>query len=585
MAKNKPIKGMKYDQAPPPSSPQNKLFVEIGLQTDIGRRTANEDFAAALGASGNTMPGRGVAAALADGVGGAKGGRIAAELAVRGFLDAYASLDPMRGVKHNAIAAVEAMNAWVHTQGHVDSSLEAMACTFTALILRGRLAHVVHVGDSRLYRLREGTLTRLTTDHVPTRGAIRNMLLRALGAEPDIRVDYAIEPSREHDRYLLCSDGVHGALSDRSIDEELRRRAGPQETAERLVSAAIDARIGDNATAMVVDVLGLPEADQFDLSATVDALPILPAPRVGAVLDSYRLGTMLADGQYSRVFRAIDDTDGRAVIAKFPKPSVGAEPVLRRAFLREAWIATRLNSPYVAEVIEDATQRRTSLYTIMPLYEGETLERRLLRKPPVSRIQGLAIADKLAKGVAALHRAGVIHRDIKPDNIMLMPDGGLKLLDLGVARLPNMEDFPGPDIPGTPSFMAPELFAGETGNQQTDLYALGVTIYRMFTGAYPYGEIEPFTKPRFTRAPISMQTHRPDLPAWLDQVVERSVAAKPEDRHQDVIELIFALEHGALHGAPTPPRVRPLLERDPLRFWQIVSALLALGLLVSHLWR
>ena len=181
----------------PPSSLRKKLIVEVGVQTDIGRRQANEDFGACLGASGNALPGRGVAAALADGVGGAKGGRVAAETAVRGFLDAYVGLDPMRGVKRNAIAAVAAMNAWVNTQGHVDSSLEAMACTFTALILRGRLAHIVHVGDTRLYRLRASVLTRLTTDHVPTRGAVRNVLLRAVGGEQDIRVDYA-EIGRAH---------------------------------------------------------------------------------------------------------------------------------------------------------------------------------------------------------------------------------------------------------------------------------------------------------------------------------------------------------------------------------------------------
>jgi serine/threonine protein phosphatase PrpC len=171
-------------------SPRNKLAVEIGFQTDQGRRAANEDFAGCLGAC----------AALADGVGGAKGGRVAAELAVRGFLDGYDSLDPIRGVKRNAIAALEAMNAWVHAQGIADPMLEGMACTFTALILRGRQAHAIHVGDSRLYRLRDDTLVRLTNDHVLTRGAVRNILTRALGAEPDIRVDYTVEPAREHDR-------------------------------------------------------------------------------------------------------------------------------------------------------------------------------------------------------------------------------------------------------------------------------------------------------------------------------------------------------------------------------------------------
>src|SRR3954447_270622 len=108
--------------------------------------------------------------------------------------------------------------------------------------------------------------------------------------------------------------------------------------------------------------------------------------------------------------------------------------------------------------------------------------------PRISRTEGLAIAGKLAKGVAALHRAGVIHRDIKPDNVILQPDGGLKLIDLGVARLPNIEDVPASSIPGTPSYIAPELIEGQAGNVsgdvKTDLFALGVTLFRMFTGAY-----------------------------------------------------------------------------------------------------
>jgi serine/threonine protein kinase len=217
----------------------------------------------------------------------------------------------------------------------------------------------------------------------------------------------------------------------------------------------------------------------------------------------------------------------------------------------------------------------------MPYYGGETLERRLRRAPPVGRREGLDIAIRLAKAVAALHRAGVVHRDIKPDNVVLQPGGGLKLLDLGVARLPNIEDFPASSTPGTPSYMAPELFTAAPGDQRTDLYALGVTVFRMFTGAFPYGEVEAFSKPRFTRAPAKLTDFRPDLPSWLDQVLARMVAAKAADRYEDANEVIFALENGALQAAPSAPRPRGLAERDPLRFWQLVSAVLALLLLLA----
>jgi serine/threonine protein phosphatase PrpC len=558
------------------------LSVQVGVATDPGTRPRNEDFAACL-PPGSGRPG--LVAAVADGVGGAKGGRVAAETTVRLFLDALDELNPLRGVKANAATALGSINRWLHVQGQADAALLGTACTFTALILRGRQVHVVHVGDSRLYRLRGGHLARLTTDHVPPRSAMRNMLTRAVGAEPDIRIDYASEAARTHDRYLLCSDGIHGGLSDRAIRDELDRRDAPAEAARKLVEAALQARIGDNATALVIDLTALPDADRLDLASAVEALPIMPPPHSGAAIDGFVLGRMLSDSRYSRVFRATRVVDGRAVIMKFPKPATGAEPVLRSAFLREAWIAARLRSPWIAEVIETPLESRSALYTVMPFYEGETLEHRLLRRPQISRIEGLAIAAKLAKGVAALHRAGVIHRDIKPDNVILQPDGGLKLIDLGVARLPNIEDFPASTVPGTPSYMAPELIEGQAGNEKSDLFALGVTLFRMFTGTYPYGEVEAFSRPRFSRPPASVSVMRPDLPSWLDQVLLRLVAVRPEDRFDDTLECIFALEHGELHASPGPPRRRSLMERDPLRFWQTVSALLAFLLLLSGLWR
>jgi serine/threonine protein phosphatase PrpC len=556
---------------------RESLRVQVGIATDPGTRDQNEDFAACLPPDATRTV---LVAALADGVGGAKGGRVAAETAVRLFLSAQDQLNPLKGVKANAVTAVTALNRWIHIQGHTDPTLAGMACTFTALILTGRQMHVVHVGDSRLYRFRDSALTRLTTDHVPPRSAMRNMLTRALGAEPEIRIDYDQDAVRPHDRYLLCSDGVHGGLSDPTLRDTLNRRDAPEATARHLIDLALQARIGDNATALVVDVTSLPDADQFELQSAVDALPIIPAPRPGVTIDGFRLDTMLSDGRYSRVFKATGPAG--PVIIKFPKPATGAERVLRLAFLREAWIAARLRSPWIVEVIETP---RTALYTVMPFYDGETLEHRLLRRPQISRAEGTAIATKLAKAVAALHRAGVIHRDIKPDNVILQPNGGLKLIDLGVARLPNIEDFPASTIPGTPSYMAPELIAGQPGDEKSDIFALGVTVFRMFTGAFPYGEIEPFSHPTFTRPPASVAHLRPDLPAWLDQVLLRLIAIRPTDRFDDALECIFALEHGELHAAPGLPRRRPLIERNPLRFWQTVSAFLALLVLLMALWR
>lgn len=462
-----------------------------------------------------------------------------------------------------------------------DPALTGMACTFTALVLRGQRLHVLHVGDTRLYRMRNDVLELLTVDHVLGRPGVSHALTRAIGAEEDVRVDYAEHVSRVNDRLLLVSDGIHGVLSEPQIAAALGRREAPAMAARRLVDAALAANTADNATALVLDILDLPPPDQADIGALIAARPIEPPPREGADIDGFRLERMIADAQYSRVFRGRDGRDGRVVVLKFPKPGAAEAATFRQAYLRESWIAGRVRSPFVGEVLEPPDGRGSQLYAVMPFYGDETLERRLLRGPPIGLKEGVAIAVSLGKGVAALHRAGVIHRDIKPDNVLLPPGGGLRLIDLGVARLPHLEEFADRDIPGTPSYMAPELLAGQPGDERSDLFALGVTLWRLWSGgAYPYGEVEPFSKPRFG-APAALERRRPDLPAWITDLLTRAVAVDPRDRPADVLELVLALESGMVTGAPTPIRQWSAYAADPLRFWQVVSALLFAALMTS----
>ncbi len=557
------------------NAPQSRsLQVRVGFASETGWRPANEDYVAVhLGAPDR----RGIVAALADGVGGNLGGREAAELTVRSFIDAYSSLPATLGVQRAASRALEAINSWIHATGKSDAALAGMSCTFSALILSRRAAHVLHVGDSRVYRFSDGRLERLTKDHVAGRGDLAHVLLRAVGFEESIKLDHARLGLRAHDRFLLCSDGVHGSLSDARLKALLETRSAPEETSRALIDAALQAGSDDNVTALVLDVLDLAPADEDELAQTVAGLPILPLPSPGDAVDGFVLGDIFSDGRYSRIFRAHEPDGGRALALKFPHPRVATEISYRLAFVREAWVAARVRSPWIGEIVEVQPNRQTRLYSVMPFYEGETLERRIQRGPaPLS--EALPVATRLSRALDALHRVGIIHRDVKPDNVILLPDGGLRLVDLGVARAPGLEEFPAADIPGTPSYMAPELFQGQSGDEASDLYALGVTIYRLLSGAYPYGEIEPFMTPRFARY-ISLAKSRPDLPAWLDAVLAKAVAVNPAQRHGDVIEFAHELEHGATLAGPVVAKTTPLYERDPVRVWQMAALALAIALL------
>ena len=557
----------------------------VGFASERGPRKQNEDFAAAVIGAELPEPRREVVAAIADGVGGAKGGRVAAETAVRGFLDGFWDLPETMEVRRAAARVVNALNGWIYALGRQDAKLAGMACTFTALVLRGRVAHLLHLGDTRCYRLRRNHLTCLTADHSRERGPGQSRVLtRALGAEAEARLDYAAQPVALHDRFLLCSDGVHGVLTDESIAEALRERSAPDDTARALVAAALDSGSSDNCTALVLDVVGLPTAVSADVGGAIMRLPVIPTPQSGETVDGFALKTLLSDGRYSRLFAAVDEVEGGEVALKFPKPQIGAVQSHHAAFVREAWVGARVTSPWIAHVVELPPGRQTCLYTVMPLYQGELLETRLTRRPSLGLEEGRSIAIALAKGVAALHRAGIIHRDIKPDNVILEGGGSLKLVDLGVVRVPGLEDFPPADIPGTLGYMAPEMFAGEPGDEATDIYALGVTMFRAFTGEFPYGNLDATSPPRRDR-PNKLSALRPDLPAWLEAVLGRAIAVDANERYREMMDFASEMEAGPPR-APEPAR-RPLtlLERAPVQFWQGVAALLGLALLLSLLRR
>ena len=557
------------------------LHVVVGEHTLRGGRPRNEDYAACYVGAPSRQLAIDVVAALADGMGGAKGGRIAAELAVRGFIEGCLEQPITRGVARISANAADAVNRWLHTQGRADIHLNGMACTLSALVLCGRTVHLLHVGDSRIHRLRDRELTLLTTDHTLGAPGTTSVLTRAVGAEDRLRADHAVDTVQIHDRYLICSDGVHGRLSRERILAVLAKRAAPQETARQLVEQSTDSDSADNATAIVLDVLALPETRVADLESASAEWPLRNAPNRGEVVDDFELEEVLADGVYTRVFRATDRRTGHRVVIKFPKPRPGLEPMLRSALLREMWIANHVRSPFVAETLEPAGERRTCLYGVLPYYAGETLEHRLLRRPQMTLAAGLDVSLKLIKALAALHRAGIVHRDVKPENVILEPNGGLKVVDLGVARLRQFEEPDAFEVPGTRSYMAPELFTGAPADEGSDIFALGVTLYRLFSGgAYPYGEIEAFAQPRFGR-PAPLVKYRPDLPAWLDRSLARAFALERRERYADAVEFAFELEHGSLRAVPQSLAKGSLYERNPILFWQVVSALLLVALLIA----
>jgi protein phosphatase len=176
----------------------------------------------------------------------------------------------------------------------------------------------------------------------------------------------------------------------------------------------------------------------------------------------------------------------------------------------------------------------------------------------------------------------IVHRDIKPANLHQGEDNRLRILDLGVALNPNSSGENADGNPGTPSYMAPEFFTGEGASASSDLYAAGVTLYYLLTRHYPYGEIEPFQRPRFGD-PVPPTRYRPDIPQWLENIILKAVVRDPKLRFETAEEMLLALEVGERKPLLTPAR-SPLAERDPLLMWQGIAVLsLCLNLLLVYM--
>ncbi|MNH09384.1 Serine/threonine-protein kinase PrkC [compost metagenome] len=241
----------------------------------------------------------------------------------------------------------------------------------------------------------------------------------------------------------------------------------------------------------------------------------------------------------------------------------------------------RVAGRYFPEV-HPASQRQ-HLYYLMREYPGQTLAQLFARSGPLPLAQWQSLAQQLLQAVGLLHRRNILHRDIKPENLHLGDDGQLRLLDFGLAFCPGLSEDRAHELPGTPSFIAPEAFEGTPPSAQQDLYSVGVTLFYLLTGHYPYGEIEAFQRPRFTQAG-SAARYRPDLPEWLEHNLAQALVADPQQRFETAEQWLLLLEQG--ERQPLSVRPRPLLEREPLKVWRglaLLSLLLNLILLISLL--
>ena len=574
------------------------LLLDAGHATRQGLRARNEDFVGMVTPLEPELSSKGFIGAVADGVSGNEGGREASEYAVRGLLADYYATPDTWPVTQSIERVLKASNGWTLHHGSIRPELTGMATTLTALVLRGSFYYFSHVGDTRLYLLRAGVLTRLTSDHVWDRPEMQHVLTRAIGLDTQLTVDHGTGLLQERDVFLLASDGLWASITQYDLAFHLSQLAHgtlhADACAEALLDAALAGGSSDNLSALVVAVRTLPEQNLRDSLSMSHALRPPPKLQVGQMVDGYRVEALIHASATTLLYQVTDaqDVSGaqRKLVLKTLQPERGNDERERAAFAHEEWLAKRVIARFFPQVI--ATRPANYLYYLTTWHPGHSLQQHLDIGHHFTVPEALALGEQLVRAVGALHRRSIIHRDIKPANVHLGDDGQLRLLDLGLAQSGMQESHAGDDTgsdaaqAGTPSFLAPEQFADAPASLRTDLYATGVTLYQMLTRHFPYGEIEPFQRPRFGQ-PVAPTRYRPEIPLWLDNVLLKAVARAPQERFETAEEFLLALQRAAAKPLPTrgPP---PLAQRDPAGLWRaiaiisIVANLLLLYLLALH---
>ena len=562
------------------------LKFEIGQSSLTGPRERNEDYVGIVTPVSEQLSVKGALIAVADGVSGNAGGGEAAEMTVRTVsADYYATPDTWQ--PHTALDKVlTAANRWVLSQANANRDMAGMATTLSLLILRGQRYYSAHVGDTRIYLLRDGILKQITTDHVWDRPDMRHVLKRAIGLDAHLTADFGEGNLQIGDVFALLSDGVWDSLGEQLIHTGLLKFDTPKLVAEHLTIAALKKGSLDNSTAVVVKVTDIGRESLSDLIAGGKHLSVPPKLAIGEVIDGFEVVEILHESRASLLYKVKNSDTNQLFVLKTLQPLLANDIDSCNALLNEEWLAKRVVSQYVPQVLTLSTEKRSKLYYVMSWHEGATLQQRLDSGHHFTAVGVGKVGIELMRGLSVLHRLSIIHRDIKPANVHQASDQRLRILDLGVAYSMNVGKIESMQNPGTPSFMAPELYEGAEASVQSDIYAAGVTLYHLLTRKYPYGEIEPFQHPKFGE-PTPLTRYRPDIPAWLDNIITKAVARDAKNRFETAEEMLLALEHGELKPILAPTRT-PLIARARLVKWQwiaifsfIINILLIYLLLVS----
>jgi serine/threonine protein phosphatase PrpC len=510
----------------------------------------------------------GALAALADGVGGMDRGEVASRLAVETALNTFREASGDHTSQQLISRMFNAANLAVYDQGMENHGRNRMGTTLCLVILRNDEIVVGNVGDSRVYLIRKGEIRQLSTDHsyvgmqqkfglITEQDAKtsehRSVLTRCVGQDPVIRVDVENCTVFKGDRIVLCSDGLYAHVADGEI-AEIVSRLSPAQACRQLVALAETRGTDDNLSIQVLQI------SEIEKMSYYRGLPMYHEPepeptgyelQPGKTLDDrFFITETISRSGMATIFKATDLLTRQDVALKVPFMEFESDPGFYTRFEREEEIGLLLNHPYILKFIP--VEYRSRPYIVTEYLRGYTLAHLLNSVRPMPEKDAVKLTGRMCDALSHMHEHGVIHRDLKPQNIMICFDGTIRILDFGIAKSAEGRriTFAGftPAV-GTPDYMAPEQVKGKRGDERTDIYSLGAMLYEMVCGTTPFtGENENMfviMNARVTGDPIAPRKRNREVSEPLEEIILHAMERDPRKRYASVAAMKLELDNPA----------------------------------------
>jgi serine/threonine protein phosphatase PrpC len=561
---------------------QAESLIDLGQSSDKGLKVENQDSYGVLLPESPVLEQKGVAVVIADGVSGCDAGKLASESCVKSLLADYYCTPDSWTVKTSVQKVLTATNRWMlgmAQQGGANQ--KGLATTMSALIVKSSTVHLFHIGDTRIYRIRDNKLELLTDDHRFWVSKDKNYLTRAMGIDLHLEIDYTNFLLEIGDTFLFSTDGVHEFISDAVMLEKIIDNTNNLDRAAREITAlAMKNGSDDNVTCQLVRFNQLPQINEQEVYRKLTELPFPPDLNAGMTMDGYRIERELHASNRTQVYLATDEETGQQVVIKTPSVNYVDDPSFLDMFVQEEWIGRRIDSNHVLKIIEQ-TRTRRFLYYVTEYIEGQTLRHWMSDNPQPSLHEVRGIVRQIARGLRAFHRKEMIHQDLKPENIIIDTQGTVKIIDFGSTKVAGIEEIASPvhrlSLLGTQHYTAPEYLLGQAASYRSDAFSLGVITYEMISGQLPFGE-------KYGEKALSKLTYFSllnidlDIPLWVDGAIRKIVKRKPSNRYEEISEFIHDLSYP--NKEFTEVAHIPLIERNPLIVWKGLAILSLLANIV-----